>query len=113
MQHYLKKGQYKIGLRECNIKYKAKKNSASFKAYFRTSHQELKGVADKTMADSGFQLEHIVEKVVEGLENVLKRKYNDTEENLFQMTNVTSQSTQILPQLLQKMQQMQTLTENI
>ena len=46
--------------------------------------------------------------MVEVLINVLQSKHKDNEHNIIQMANVTSQSTQILTQLLQKMQKMQT-----
>ena len=61
------------------------------------------------MADAGFQPEHLVSKVVEVLANDLHQIDNDTENTLIQMANVTSQSTQILPQILQQMQQMKML----
>ena len=59
------------------------------------------------MVDVGFQSEHLVEKLVEGIANVLHPTYNDNKETLIQMEKATSQPTQILPQLLQQMQQMQ------
>ena len=51
--------------------------------------------------------------VVEGISNVLQPKENDTEYILFQMDNTTSQSTQILSQLVHKMKQIQTLMAHI
>ena len=57
------------------------------------------------MVGAGFQSVHIGAHVVEGLTNVLQPTDNDTEYNLFQMKNETSQFTQIFPQLVQKMQQ--------
>ena len=47
--------------------------------------------------------------VVESLSNISQPTDDDNEDNLFQMVNSTSQYTQILPQLMYKMQQMQTI----
>ena len=64
----------------------------------------MKDVADATVVDSGFKSAHLVAQVLEGLVNVLYPTYDDTEDNLLQMENKTSQSTQIFPQRAQKMQ---------
>ena len=80
-----------------------------FKPHFRIANQELKDVSDETVPDTSFQLEHIVEQVVEGLANIFKPSYDDTENNLLQMANANNQSTQMMPQLVHKIQQMQTL----
>ena len=61
----------------------------------------------------GFQLAHIVAQVVEGLVNVVQTTDYDTEDNLIQMENTTIQSTQILTELVKKMQQMQTLLAQV
>ena len=61
------------------------------------------------MINAGFQSAHILEKAVEGLTNVLHPEDDDTKDNLFQMENATSQSKKILPELVQQMQQIQTL----
>ena len=47
--------------------------------------------------------------MVEGLAKFLQPTYDDTGDTLFQMENATIQSTQILSQLVQQMQQMKTL----
>ena len=57
----------------------------------------MKDVADETVVDAGFQSENIVEKLVEGIANVLNPTYNDNEDIKIQMENATSQSTQMLP----------------
>ena len=110
---FKKTGRYKIGLWECNQKDTANKTWAEFKSHFRTAHQELKDFSDKTVVDSGFQSAHIVSQVVEGLANLLNPTEDDTENTSFQMANATSQYTQILPQLVQKMQQNQTLMDQM
>ena len=47
--------------------------------------------------------------MVEVLANIFKPSYDDTENNLLQMANANNQSTQMMPQLVHKIQQMQTL----
>ena len=48
--------------------------------------------------------QNILAQVLEGLNNIFQPTGNDNEDTLIQMYNVTSQSTQMLPQLIQKMQ---------
>ena len=66
----------------------------------------MKDVADKTVVDAGFQSENIVSQVVESLDNVLQTTDENNEDTRIKMANATIQSTQILTQLLQKMQKM-------
>ena len=73
----------------------------------------MKDVADKTVADAGFQSENIVAHVVEGISNVLHSTDNDNEDNIIKMENETIQSTQMLPQLMQQMKQRKTLIAHI
>ena len=65
------------------------------------------------MTDAGFQSANLVEKVVEGLSDVLQPADDDTEDTLFQMANATNQSTQMLPQLVQQMQQMKMILAQV
>ena len=58
------------------------------------------------MVDAGFQSTNIVAQLVEVLSNFLQPTYDDNEDTLLQMENATSQSTQILPQLMQQIQHM-------
>ena len=46
-----------------------------------------------------------MEQVVEGLTNVLNPTEDDNEDTIIKMANKTSQSTHMLPQLMQKVQQ--------
>ena len=61
------------------------------------------------MVDVGFQSENFVAQVVEGPDNVLHPRENDNEDTLIQTTNTTIQSTKMLSQLMQQIQQTQTL----
>ena len=61
------------------------------------------------MVDVGFQSENIVAQVVEVLANFLQATYDDNKDNIIQMANETSQSTNISPQLMHQRQQMQIL----
>ena len=65
------------------------------------------------MADEGFLSTNIVEQVVEGIANVLQPNENNKKDNPIKMVNTTSQSTQIVPQLMQQIHQMQTLMSQI
>ena len=51
--------------------------------------------------------------MVEGISNILHPTDYDTEYTSFKMANATIQATKILPQLVQKIQQMQTLMAQI
>ena len=73
----------------------------------------MKDVADETVTDAGFQSANLVEKVVEGLSDVLQPAENYTEDTLFQMENATNQSTQMLPQLVQQTQQMKMILAQV
>ena len=77
--------------------------------HFCTAHQELMDFSDKTVVDVGFQSENFVAQVVEGPANVLHPRENDNEDTLIQTTNTTIQSTKMLSQLMQQIQQTQTL----
>ena len=61
------------------------------------------------MVGSRFQSAHIVTQVVEVIYKVFQPTDDDTKYILFQMENTTIQTTQILPQLVQKMQKIQTI----
>ena len=64
---------------------------------FHIAYQELKDVADKNVADAGFQSAKCLEQVVEGLVNLLQPTDNDDEDNVIKMKNAIIQSTQMLP----------------
>ena len=98
----------KIGLQEWNQKYTADENWAAFKPHFCIAHQELKYFAYEKVVDAGSQSAHFVAKVVQGIANFLQKTDDDSEETLLQISNETSQSTQILPQMVQKTKQMKT-----
>ena len=61
------------------------------------------------MVGAGFQLVNTVAQVIELLTKVLHPTYDDNEDTLIQMVNAISQCKQMIPQLMQKMQQMPTL----
>ena len=69
----------------------------------------MKDVADETVVDAGFQSGNIVEKVVEGIANVLQKIDEDDEYIVIEMANATSQSTLMLTHIFQQMKQIQTI----
>ena len=75
-------GKFKIGLRKWNPKYTSDKTWDGFKPHLCTDNQELKGVSDETVVDTGFKSENIVSEVVEGIVNVLQPTDNDNEDTI-------------------------------
>jgi hypothetical protein len=117
-----KAGRMRTDIRDWNRRPQNEKTWIVFKEHFRRAHDELRETTDLTLADAAQQQANLVQQVIEGVQQVLENPHvatpvaeaNDNvppeEEPLFcQQVNSVSQNADVVPQILQQMQQMQNM----
>ena len=109
---FLKTGIFKSAIREWNKKSSAQKTWVSLKVHFRQAQQELKETNGLTTQQTAFDHANLVQQVVEGVQAALRPTDEENEladEYMENVANMTTNQQELIPTLLQQMQQMQAI----
>ena len=109
---FLKTGVFKSAIREWKRKPMAQKTWVSLKTHFRQAQQELKETNGLTVDQTSFDHANLVQQVVEGVQAALRPTEEENEladEYMENVANMTTNQQELLPTLIQQMQQMQSI----
>jgi hypothetical protein len=115
-----KSGKLKEAITEWNHKTTANQNWINFKVHFRQAHNEYRETSNMTLEQAEREQNNaqLVQQIMEGgVQNALPpASSTSTDELTEEVANVATQvnhQSQVIPHLIQQMQQMQTLTQQL